>query len=84
VDVQVQEFLVQVQVHDTGTGISAAALQKINARNFYTTNGTASESGTGLGLMLCNEFLAKNGGTLHIESKEDHGSTFSFTLPKAV
>lgn len=83
VGVHEQDYLVQVYVQDTGKGISATALQKINANNYYTTNGTASESGTGLGLMLCREFLAKNGGHLHIESKEDHGSTFSFTIPKA-
>jgi len=77
-----QDYLVQVYVLDTGMGISAAALQKISANNYYTTNGTASESGTGLGLMLCKEFLAKNGGRLSIESKEGHGSTFSFTVPK--
>jgi signal transduction histidine kinase len=80
---QEQNAFVQVYVQDTGIGISAAALQKINARNYYTTTGTASESGTGLGLMLCKEFLAKNGGHLTIESKEGHGSVFSFTIPRA-
>jgi two-component system, sensor histidine kinase and response regulator len=80
VGVQEQEQLVKVYVQDTGMGISAAALEKINANNYYTTNGTASESGTGLGLMLCKEFLAKNGSKLHIESKEGDGSTFWFTV----
>ncbi|HUQ97618.1 MAG TPA: HAMP domain-containing sensor histidine kinase, partial [Chitinophagaceae bacterium] len=51
-----QHALVEVYVQDSGMGISAAALQQINANNYYTTNGTASESGTGLGLMLCKEF----------------------------
>ena len=83
VGVHEHEFLVQVYVQDTGTGISTVALQKINANSYYTTNGTASESGTGLGLMLCKEFLAKNGSKLQIESKEGHGSVFSFTMPKA-
>ena len=83
VGVHEHEFLMQVYVQDTGTGITAAALQKINANNYYTTNGTASESGTGLGLMLCKEFLAKNGSKLQIESKEGYGSMFSFTMPKA-
>jgi signal transduction histidine kinase len=81
--VRVQDHLIEVYVQDAGTGISAAALQKISTNNYYTTNGTASESGTGLGLMLCKEFLAKNGSRLHIESTEGHGSTFSFSLPKA-
>jgi signal transduction histidine kinase len=73
---------VEVYVQDSGTGISKEALEKINENNFYTTKGTASESGTGLGLMLCKEFLAKNGGQMHIESEIGKGSIFSFTLPR--
>ena len=74
-------YFAEVYVQDTGMGISEEALQKINESSFYTTKGTASESGTGLGLMLCKEFLAKNGGQMHIESKPGEGSIFSFTLP---
>jgi two-component system sensor histidine kinase/response regulator len=74
---------VEVYVQDSGTGISKDALQKINENNFYTTKGTASESGTGLGLMLCKEFLAKNGGRMQIESEMGRGSIFSFTLPRS-
>jgi two-component system, sensor histidine kinase and response regulator len=77
------EDFVEVYVQDSGAGISKEALKKINENSFYTTKGTASESGTGLGLMLCKEFLAKNGGHMHIESEEGNGSVFSFTLPKA-
>ena len=74
-------YFAEVYVQDTGMGISEEAIQKIHENNFYTTKGTASESGTGLGLMLCKEFLSKNGGQMHIESKPGEGSTFSFTLP---
>jgi signal transduction histidine kinase len=74
-------YFAEVYIQDTGMGISEEALEKINESNFYTTKGTASESGTGLGLMLCKEFLAKNGGRMHIESEVGKGSTFSFTLP---
>lgn len=73
---------VEIYVQDSGTGISKDALDKINENNFYTTKGTASESGTGLGLMLCKEFLAKNGGRMQIESEIGKGSIFSFTLPR--
>ena len=73
---------VEIYVQDSGTGISKDALQKINENNFYSTKGTASESGTGLGLMLCKEFLAKNGGQMQIESEIGKGSIFSFTLPR--
>ncbi|HTQ28117.1 MAG TPA: HAMP domain-containing sensor histidine kinase [Puia sp.] len=74
---------VEVAVEDTGIGITAEALQKINRNNYYTTRGTSSEAGTGLGLMLCREFLSKNGGHLHISSEPGRGSIFSFTLPLA-
>jgi two-component system sensor histidine kinase/response regulator len=75
--------LVEVFVQDTGTGISPDALKKINSNDFYSTKGTANESGTGLGLKLCKEFMVRNGGQLYIESKPGEGSTFSFSLPKA-
>ena len=73
---------VEVFVRDTGTGMSDEAMQKIRKNDYFTTKGTASESGTGLGLMLCKEFLAKNGGQMHIESEPGKGSVFSFTLPR--
>ncbi|MGZ3975719.1 MAG: sensor histidine kinase [Flavisolibacter sp.] len=78
---QISSF-VEIYVQDTGVGISKEAIHKINESNFYTTKGTSSESGTGLGLMLCKEFLHKNGGQMHIESEPGKGSTFSFTLPR--
>ncbi len=72
---------VEVCVRDTGIGMTEDVLAKIVQSNFYTTNGTANESGTGLGLMLCSEFLRKNGSNLVINSKHGVGSTFSFKLP---
>jgi signal transduction histidine kinase len=71
----------EVYVQDSGAGISSVQMDKINGQEFYSTNGTAQEQGTGLGLMLCKEFLVKNGGKLRIESEQGKGSTFSFTLP---
>jgi two-component system, sensor histidine kinase and response regulator len=71
----------EVYVQDSGKGMSQNEIRKINAQEFYTTNGTAHEQGTGLGLMLCKEFLAKNDGHLRIESEPGRGSVFSFTLP---
>lgn len=72
---------IEVFVQDSGKGISPAEMEKINQNNFYSTHGTNSEGGTGLGLMLCREFLAKNEGRMMIESEPGRGSTFSFTLP---
>jgi signal transduction histidine kinase len=73
---------VEIYVQDTGMGLSQEALKKIDENDFFTTKGTASESGTGLGLMLCKEFLTRNGGQMHIESEVGKGSIFSFTLPR--
>lgn len=74
---------VEVYVQDSGIGLSREVISKINNDSFYTTNGTNDETGTGLGLMLCKEFLVKNGGCLMIESEPGKGSTFSFSLPHA-
>ena len=78
-----KKSFVEVYIRDNGTGISHDALLKINNNDFYSTNGTANEAGTGLGLMLCKEYLARNGARLHIESKRGKGSIFSFSLPKS-
>jgi two-component system, sensor histidine kinase and response regulator len=74
---------VEIFVQDTGTGMTEETLKKINTSHYFTTKGTANESGTGLGLMLCKEFLTRNGGKMFVESAEGKGSTFSFTLPAA-
>jgi two-component system sensor histidine kinase/response regulator len=76
------DSFVEIYVKDSGVGISKEALEKIRQQIFYTTTGTGSETGTGLGLMLCHEFLLKNGSRLQIESTVGEGSVFSFTLPK--
>jgi signal transduction histidine kinase len=76
-----QATFAELYVKDDGNGMSAKDVKKINTHEFFTTNGTAQEQGTGLGLMLCKEFLTKNDGCLRIESEPGKGSTFSFTLP---
>ncbi len=72
----------QVDVRDTGVGIRADQMEKlfrIDAQ--YKTPGTENEKGSGLGLILCREFVEKNGGKIWAESMEGKGSIFSFTLP---
>ena len=49
---------------------------------FYTTKGTNEETGTGLGLKLCKDFLEKNGGDIAVQSQPGKGSTFTVTLPR--
>ena len=78
----IQSKHIEVLVKDSGEGISEADMQKISMNNYYTTKGTSNEPGTGLGLMLCKEFLTKSGSSLTIQSKPGEGSEFSFILPR--
>jgi signal transduction histidine kinase len=73
-----------VSVKDNGIGMPEDIQKKLFDKvNPYSTRGTANEKGTGLGLILCKEFVEKNGGRIWVESNNDKGSTFWFTLPKA-
>ncbi len=73
---------VEIFVQDTGVGINAEDVQRLFGDLYFTTKGTNSETGTGLGLKLCKEFLEKNGGRISVKSQPGKGSTFSFTLPR--
>ncbi len=83
VDVKQGEEMVEVLVSDTGTGMSEESRNKLFGDEHFTTKGTSNEAGTGLGLMICKEFLKKNGGHIYVESELGKGSTFAFTLPRA-
>jgi signal transduction histidine kinase len=73
-----------VSVKDNGVGMATDVLKMLFDKTApYTTRGTANEKGTGLGLILCKEFVEKNGGRIWVESEEGKGSTFFFTLPRA-
>jgi len=72
----------KVVVEDTGIGISEDNLEKITRIDEqYRRDGTDDEKGTGLGLILCKEFIENNGGSIYIESKVNKGSKFAFTVP---
>jgi signal transduction histidine kinase len=74
---------VTISVSDDGVGISPENLTKLfNISEVLTTKGTAKETGTGLGLLICKEFVEKHGGKIWIESELDKGSDFRFSLPK--
>ncbi|MDJ1467934.1 hybrid sensor histidine kinase/response regulator [Cytophagaceae bacterium DM2B3-1] len=71
-----------VSVEDTGVGISPENIRKLLARQeLVSSRGTANEKGTGLGLMLCQEYLADLGSSLHVQSELNKGTRFSFALP---
>jgi signal transduction histidine kinase len=73
----------EVSVTDTGIGISSEdQINLFRIDEQFRREGTANEKGTGLGLILCKEFIEKNNGVLWVESEEGKGSRFSFTVPR--
>ncbi len=72
----------EIYISDTGTGMPKEVVEKIfRIDSKHTMKGTQGETGTGLGLLLCREFVEKNGGKIWVESTERVGSTFRFILP---
>ncbi|MGE5431024.1 MAG: PAS domain S-box protein [Syntrophomonadaceae bacterium] len=75
---------VKITVKDNGLGMDTLQLSKLfRLSEHRSTVGTAQEKGTGLGLLICKEFVEKNGGDLIVESQAGQGSSFAFTLPEA-
>jgi PAS domain S-box-containing protein len=73
---------VVITVSDNGIGIAEEGLARIwDFSRPYTTSGTANEKGTGLGLLLCKEFVDKHMGTIDVKSELNVGTTFTVTLP---
>jgi two-component system, sensor histidine kinase and response regulator len=73
---------VEVAIKDNGVGISPEEQKKLfKIDTFHSTPGTHNEKGTGLGLLLCKEFVELHGGNIQIESAAGKGSRFAFTLP---
>lgn len=71
-----------VSVQDYGCGISEEGQKKLlHTDTHFSTFGTNNEEGSGLGLLLCKDFVVKNGGRLWFTSKEGEGSIFSFSIP---
>ncbi|MGL4852020.1 MAG: ATP-binding response regulator [Phocaeicola sp.] len=82
VDVQAVEGMAVVSVKDNGKGISLEDQQKLfHTDSHFSKYGTNNEEGSGLGLLLCQDFTEKNGGCLWLESTEGVGSTFFFSVP---
>jgi len=80
-----KDSFVEVSVQDTGMGIeSEKSSELFNFNKIFTTEGTAGEKGTGLGLPLCKEFVERNGGKIWAESELGKGSKFTFTLRKPI
>ncbi len=73
----------QIEIKDQGIGMDADRISKLFDKTEYTsTYGTNGEKGNGIGLLLCKDFIERNGGTLNVESEIDKGSAFIFSIPK--
>ncbi|HZI25519.1 MAG TPA: ATP-binding protein, partial [Chryseolinea sp.] len=73
-----------LSVADSGVGIPEKNRARLFTISSITTQGTKQEKGTGLGLLLCKEFVEKNGGSIWFETQEGKGTTFYFSLPEFV
>ncbi|MBU2510935.1 hybrid sensor histidine kinase/response regulator [bacterium] len=78
----IKDTFLNIFVKDSGVGISEENSKKLfQISNNFSCKGTNDEVGTGLGLILCKEFVEKNGGKIWVESKVGEGSQFWFTIP---
>jgi signal transduction histidine kinase len=83
VNAESSENNVKVSVKDTGIGIPSAMIPELFKVGAKTSRpGTEGEASTGLGLILCKEYIEKHNGTIWVESEEGKGTTFFFTLPR--
>lgn len=74
---------ITISIADSGVGIPPEKIEKLfQIDEKFQRDGTAGEKGTGLGLILCKEFIEKHGGSIWVESKQGEGTVFRFTLPK--
>jgi len=84
IDNCLKDGIVQISVMDNGVGIPSSKIENLfKVNGTYSTLGTSNEKGTGLGLIICKDFVENNGGKIWVESIMDKGSKFIFTLPVA-
>jgi PAS domain S-box-containing protein len=82
VDARMGKGHVDISVSDNGIGMSRDTQERLfRIETSFSTRGTENEKGTGLGLILCQEFVHKHGGTIRVESSVGKGSTFILTIP---
>jgi signal transduction histidine kinase len=79
---QDNDKMLELSITDSGVGMTKSEIDQLfRLDTSFTTKGTADEEGSGLGLLICKEFIEMNGGRITVNSEKDKGSTFAFTLP---
>ena len=82
INAEVKNNFAEISVIDNGVGIKDEVMKKLfRLEDKHSSEGTNKEKGTGLGLILCKEFVEKNGGDIKVKSKENEGTKITFTLP---
>jgi two-component system, sensor histidine kinase and response regulator len=76
-----KERTILVRVQDEGTGMPEEVRSSLFSNSIISSRGTCNEKGTGLGLLLCKDYISKHGGNIWVESEEGKGSIFHFSLP---
>ncbi len=79
--VHTKDNMIKLCIMDNGTGIESEVLKKLFSGENLSTRGTMNEKGTGLGLVVCRDFIERNNGKITVESKKGVGSVFSIFLP---
>ncbi|WP_285010921.1 sensor histidine kinase [Pedobacter faecalis] len=79
--VYTKEAFIRLSIADNGLGMPKEVLEKLFTGENQSTRGTANEKGTGLGLVVCKDFVERNNGMLTVESEQGVGSTFNIYLP---
>ncbi|MEI7501616.1 MAG: ATP-binding protein, partial [Bacteroidota bacterium] len=79
---KIEGNFIEIAVRDTGIGMKKELMSKLFKLDEHTgRKGTEGESSSGLGLIICKDFVEKHGGKIWAESEEGKGSTFYFTIP---
>ena len=82
INIEQQDSKIQIYIMDNGVGMSEETIHKLfKISEKYSSIGTEGESGTGLGLLICKEFVEKHGGKIWVKSEQGSGSSFNFCLP---
>jgi signal transduction histidine kinase len=85
VKASVRNDYVEIGVYDSGIGMTKDIMDRLfRIDGNLSTRGTEDERGTGIGLILCREFVEKHGGKIWVESEKGIGSAFIFTLPSII